>query len=167
MAKTAKKATKKEKFISIPGSAVAGDKENPRDITAALNASTVAGQEAKDNDNEEMSEAEAAGILERQEKRKADFKAKLENEVDSQEWTLTDPVIPPELEGKVWIAVYRCPEGHKTKATNRQADSGVWCWKHREVGHKVMASIMPQFLNRPVTEDPDIAKRKKAAKGAQ
>lgn len=166
MAKKAKKTEKKEKLIpltlndrledrsgiTVPSRAVLGIPKAP---------------EFETPDNEDMTDAETTEIFDDQEKRKKDLQNKLEIEVDTQEWTLADPIIHEDLAGKVWVAVYRCPDGHKTKATNRQAKSGVWCWKHREAGQKVMATIMPQFLNRPDLGDPDVAKRKKAAKGAQ
>jgi hypothetical protein len=168
MAKKAKKpATKKEKFVPI----VLNDVDEKALLLLPKQGETVnvnlKPRPKVESDNEELSETEAAAMLDRQEKRINDFKVKLETEVDSQEWTLADPVIPEDLKGRVWIAVYRCPEGHKTKATNRQADSGVWCYKHREAGQKIMATIVPQFLSRPNAEDPDVAKRKRAAKGAQ
>lgn len=161
--KKAKKQEKKEKYVPIPGSAVA-DQQGTVKYEHKSDPSSFAPVES---DNEEMSEAEVEAMERRSAQKKQAAIAKVEAEVDAQEWTLMDPVIPENLVGRVWVAVYRCPEGHKTKATNRQAESGVFCWKHRESGQKVKAEIMPQFLSRPITEDPDVAKRKKAAKGAQ
>lgn len=167
MAKKAKKTTKKEKFIPIPGSAVSD--EPVKKFPPKFHSPTVVENDppAVESDGEEMSEAEVEAMERRSVAKKQAAIAKVEADVDAQEWTLADPVISDDLKGRVWIAVFRCPEGHKTKATNRQASSGVYCWRCREAGLKVTAQIMEQFLQRPVMEDPDIAKRKKAAKGAQ
>lgn len=169
MAKKAKKpAAKTEKYRPIPGSAVA---DNAVDGPRVMHVHPEVAKELESqSDVEEMSEAEVEAMANRQEVKKEQAKARIEAEVDSQSWSVADPIIPDELKGRVWIAVYRCPEGHKTKATNRQAESGVFCWRHREAGQNVKAEIMPQFLSRPVTDNPEAAKRdkaKRAAKGAQ
>lgn len=169
MAKKAKAVkAKKDRYEAIPGSAVAEKVtwKKHQDPSVFTGETGVISQ-GVESDNEEMSEAEVEAMEQRSTAKKEAAIARVEAEVDSQEWTLADPVIPENLVGRVWIAVFRCPEGHKTKATNRQADHGVWCWKCRGSGQKVKASIMPQFLTRPVSDDPDVAKRKKAAKGAQ
>lgn len=121
----------------------------------------------EDEDGEDMSEDSIAKMVGRAEERKEEEKARVEATVDSQDWNMMDPVIPEELKGRVWIAVYKCPDGHKTKATNRQATTGVMCWRHRDAGKQVKAVIMPQFLARPNNEDPDAEKRRKARKGAE
>lgn len=118
-------------------------------------------------DVEEVSEKEAEAMVERAIQKKEEVKAKLEESVDNQDWTMYDPVIPEDLKGRVWIAVFRCPDSHKTKATNRQADTGVWCWACGQAGKKSIATIMPQFLKQPAPPDDDLEKRKKARKGAE
>lgn len=116
-------------------------------------------------DVEEVSESEVAAMIERAEERKREEKEKIEAEVDDQAWSRSDPAIPEELEGRVWVAVYKCPHGHKTKATNRQAKTGVRCWDCGEKGQVVKAHVMPQFLQKPEPPADDIEKRKAAAKG--
>lgn len=124
-------------------------------------------QEVPETDGEDMNEQEVAAMEERAKQRKDEAKAKIEATVDTQHWSLVDPIIPEELTGRVWIAVYRCPDGHKTKATNRQADKGILCFKHGELGQKVIAQIVPMFLEKPIPPTDDIEKRKKARKGAE
>lgn len=118
-------------------------------------------------DVEDVSEQEAEAMVERHVHKKEEVKAKLEESVDAQDWTQSDPVIPEDLIGRVWIAVFRCPEGHKTKATNRQAKSGVRCYICKGAGKEVKADIMAQFLVKPEPLDEDLEKRRKARKGAE
>lgn len=122
-------------------------------------------EQTEGGDLVDMSEKEAERIVQRASDRKDEAKAKVEATVDSQDWTASDPVIPEELAGKVWVAVYRCPDAHKTKATNRQKDTGVLCWKCKAAGVKVKATIMPQFLEKPESMDPDLERRKKSHGG--
>lgn len=105
---------------------------------------------------EDMSDFEADAMISRAEEKKQAETDKVEKSVDVQEWTKQDPIIPEELEGRVWVAVYRCPDNHKTKATNRQADKGVLCYECKGFGKQVTAVIVPQFLKKPQEE-----KRKK------
>jgi len=107
-----------------------------------------------EKDDEDMSEDEVDNIIAKAEEKKVEAVKKVELSVDKQEWTKQDPVIPEELEERVWVAVYRCPNGHKTKATNRQKDSGVQCYECKET-----AVIVPQFLNKPTNQED---KRKKS-----
>lgn len=116
---------------------------------------------------EEMSEAEADAIVEEAAAKEKARMKKLESEMDSQDWSLSDPVIPEALKADVWIAVFKCALGHKTKATNRQAKTGVRCWRCKEDGKTAKADIMLQFLVPPETGDPDIDKRRRARKGNQ
>lgn len=118
-------------------------------------------------DVEIVTDKEAEAMVERAEKRKEEVKAKAELAVDSQDWTISDPVIPAELKGRVWVAVFRCAQGHKTKATNRQADTGVWCFGCRQLGKREIATIMAQFLTKPEPPEDDLEKRRKARKGAE
>lgn len=119
------------------------------------------------NDDENISEAEANAMVDESiAQEKAELK-KLENEIDSQDWTLADPVIPDALKDEVWVAVYKCVLGHKTKATNRQAKGGVRCWRCKEEGKTVKAEIMMQFLVPPESGDPDVDKRRRARKGSE
>lgn len=104
-------------------------------------------------EEEEMSDAEIEILIARRQEKKEQAARKVELSVDAQEWTKQDPVIPEELAGRVWIAVYRCPSGHKTKATNRQADSGIQCAECSQA-----ATIVPQFLKKPIVQED---KRKK------
>lgn len=120
-----------------------------------------------DPDSEVLSEKEADSIVEEKIEEKEKAVLKLEAELDSQDWSTADPVIPEALKDVVWVAVYRCPEAHKTKATNRQAKSGVRCWKCKGLGKTVKAEIMPQFLEAPPSGDPDVEKRRKARRGAE
>ncbi len=118
--------------------------------------------QAEETDGEEMSESEANAMFERAEERKEAAEREAMDEVDGQDWTRNDPVIPEELlkARKVWVAVFKCPKGHKTKATNRQADSGVYCYECKEKGEKVRADIMDQFVERPEAEENKDVKRK-------
>lgn len=117
---------------------------------------------------EEMSEDEVSDMISEKEQEQKSAKAKILSHIDSQEWTRQDPEIPEELRGSIWIAVYRCPKGHKTKATNRQAEDGVLCFECKAAGFKVIAAIVPQFIRAPRMEfDEKMDKRKKAARGAQ
>lgn len=120
---------------------------------------------ANELDAEDVPESEANAMVERAAKRREAEREKIEASVDNQDWSQSDPLIPEDLKGKVWIAVYKCPEGHKTKATNRQAKSGVRCAVCRGQGKTVKADVMPQFLEKPVEPDSDDIKRKQAAKG--
>lgn len=104
--------------------------------------------EQHESDSEDMPESEVEGMIQRKEEKKAEAKKAVERSVDTQEWTKADPVIPEEMEDRVWIAVYKCPQGHKTKATNRQAESGIRCYECKE-----KAAIVPLFLKKPVQED--------------
>lgn len=116
-------------------------------------------------DVEDVPESEADAMIERAAKRREEEKQKVEAEVDKQEWSASDPLIPEDLKSKVWIAVYKCPEGHKTKATNRQAKTGIHCGACRIQGKTVKADVMPQFLEKPIPPDDDNEKRKQAARG--
>lgn len=102
------------------------------------------------DDVEDVPDSEADAMIERAEEKKVAATKKVEKVVDTQEWTKMDPVIPEELEGRAWIAVYKCPHGHKTKATNRQADKGIQCFDCKSAGQTVSADIMEQFLTKPV-----------------
>lgn len=117
---------------------------------------------------EEMSEDEVSDMISEKEQDKKAEKAKILSHVDSQDWTRMDPVIPEELRTSIWVAVYKCPKGHKTKATNRQATDGVFCFECKEAGFKVVASIMPQFIRAPESDfDEKMEKRKKAKRSDQ
>lgn len=146
--------SKKEKVTDMPH-VVDENPSHPVDVDSV------------ESESEIVSEKEAEAMIERHVQKKEAVKAKLEESVDSQDWTMSDPEIPADLVGRVWIAVYRCPTGHKTKATNRQAESGVVCWRCREAGKKVKAVIMDQFLIKPEAPNEDLEKRKKARKGAE
>lgn len=120
-----------------------------------------------ETDSEEVSEAEANAMVERAQEKKRAEQSKIESQLDDQDWSRSDPIIPEELQNRVWVAVYRCPSGHKTKATNRQARTGIPCWdcKQGPDGRVVKASMMPQFMQKPEPPTDDVEKRKKAAKG--
>lgn len=115
----------------------------------------------------DLPEADADAIIDEAAAEEAKKQKKMESELDGQYWSRNDPEIPEALKDQVWVAVYRCSEGHKTKATNRQAKSGVRCWKCKESGLTVKAEVMPQFLDKPESLDPDTEKRHKARKGAE
>lgn len=100
-------------------------------------------------DTEVMGENEVDSMFEKAVERKEEVKRKAEDAVDSQEWTRQDPDIPEALKGRVWIAVFKCEKGHKTKATNRQADTGIYCWQCRVEGVKSRADMMPIFRGAP------------------
>lgn len=116
---------------------------------------------------EEMSDDEANAMFNRAEKRKEEATAKAFADVDQQDWTRNDPFIPVDLlkAGKVWVSVYKCPNGHKTKATNRQAEQGIFCWQCKETGKQVKATLC--FLGRPENDrtDEKDEKREKAKRG--
>jgi hypothetical protein len=96
------------------------------------------------NEPEDMAETEVEGMIERKEQKEVEAVKKVELSVDSQEWSKNDPVIPDDLKGRVWVAVFKCPVGHKTKATNRQDNSGIKCF---ECGKP--SQIMSQFTEKP------------------
>lgn len=76
--------------------------------------------------------------------------------VSVHEWTRLDPVITngQRKARTIWVAVFKCQDGHKTKATNRQGDEGITCY-----GCGKHASMMEQFkfppapLRKDVDED--------------
>lgn len=120
-----------------------------------------------ESDDENMSEEEASALIDAKVVEAAQEVERQGEELDRADWTMADPVIPEALKGRVWIAVFKCPKGHKTKATNRQAKSGIACWRCREEGKRIKAEMMPQFEARPDTTDPDLEKRRLAKKGAE
>ena len=68
-------------------------------------------------------------------------------------WTRLDPEIPKGMKGKMWVAVFKCSSGHKTKATNLQADQGIDC---NECGAD--AEIIEAFRKPPVDQSRKIVK---------
>jgi len=66
------------------------------------------------------------------------------NPVIPSRFSKMDPKIPEGRE--VYVAVYSCTQGHKTKATNLQAEEGVQCYECSMSGKKEIAKIMPQFI---------------------
>lgn len=114
----------------------------------------------EETDDEVMSESDADAMFNRQEEKKEQKTQAAMTSVDQQSWDRKrDPHIPPELEGRVWIAVYKCPEGHKTKATNRQRETGIRCEECLLHGKEVKADIMPGLFDAPPTKPVDDSKR--------
>lgn len=123
--------------------------------------------ETEYEESEDVSESEANAMVERVVEKQTKQEAKEIEAVDRQDWTRNDPVIPEGLKGKVWIAVFRCPKGHKTKATNRQAEAGVLCYPCKVEGKQVKAEVMDQFVKKPAPADETTEKRKKAKRNSQ
>jgi hypothetical protein len=67
-----------------------------------------------------------------------------DDDVDTeQKWGATDPVIPEDRKGSVWVALFKCPDGHKTKATS----------DYRRIRCRVcekVATIMPGYEKKGV-----------------
>jgi hypothetical protein len=104
----------------------------------------------------EIPESEADAMFERVEVKKTEERKKVEDKVDAQDWTRMDPDIPEALMGRVWVAVYRCEAGHKTKATNRQKDTGIWCHECKQ-----KAEIMPKLFDNPPEDQSKKSDRKR------
>lgn len=106
-------------------------------------------EQTEESGNEEMSEAEVNKMFEAKEAapvKKANGSTDVP--VDPRFFDANDPERDLK-DRKTWVAVFECPKTHKTKATNHQANSGVYCWKCREEGVLVKATIMEQFLTPP------------------
>jgi len=110
---------------------------------------TVVPEIEVDDEEEVIPESEVNAIFEKVETKKTEERKVVERGVDSQEWTRQDPEIPEALRGRVWVAVFKCSKGHKTKATNRQEESGILCFECRQIGVENKADMLAAFSDKP------------------
>lgn len=158
---------KAKKAVQTELHEIKSKKEHVVPLSKPVFGSSINSVPAPQKETEEMSEDEADAMIEEKVAEEKAVLKKLEDEMDGQYWSMADPVIPEALKGEVWVAVYKDALGHKTKATNRQAKSGVLCWTCKEAGKVSKADIMIQFLEPPDLGDPDVEKRRKARKGVE